>query len=100
MAPVTVTGFARLNNTPNTVKTNTQAIYRKLGVSARQDAVVQANHLGDLLTHWRGNVPGRSVRRIRVSSVAGAAVVPVARPFRRQRGRGESRRAARREYAP
>ena len=31
---------------PNTVKTHTQAIYRKLGVSARQDAVVEANHLG------------------------------------------------------
>jgi LuxR family transcriptional regulator, maltose regulon positive regulatory protein len=30
----------------NTVKTHTQAIYRKLGVSARHDAVMQGNHLG------------------------------------------------------
>jgi LuxR family maltose regulon positive regulatory protein len=30
----------------NTVKTHTQAIYRKLGVSARHDAVVQGNQLG------------------------------------------------------
>ncbi len=37
---------AELYVSPNTVKTHTQAIYRKLGVSARQDAVVQANHLG------------------------------------------------------
>jgi len=37
---------AELYVSPNTVKTHTQAIYRKLGVSTRQDAVVQANHLG------------------------------------------------------
>jgi LuxR family maltose regulon positive regulatory protein len=37
---------AELYVSPNTVKTHTQAIYRKLGVSARQDAVVQASHLG------------------------------------------------------
>jgi LuxR family maltose regulon positive regulatory protein len=37
---------AELYVSPNTVKTHTQAIYRKLGVSARQDAVVQASQLG------------------------------------------------------
>jgi LuxR family maltose regulon positive regulatory protein len=31
---------------PNTVKTHTQAIYRKLGVSDRQDAVAKAHELG------------------------------------------------------
>ena len=37
---------AELYVSPNTVKTHTQAIYRKLGVSARHDAVMQGNHLG------------------------------------------------------
>ena len=31
---------------PNTVKTHTQAIYRKLGVSTRREAVDRAKHLG------------------------------------------------------
>jgi LuxR family transcriptional regulator, maltose regulon positive regulatory protein len=31
---------------PNTVKTHTQAIYRKLGVSTRREAVDRARHLG------------------------------------------------------
>jgi LuxR family transcriptional regulator, maltose regulon positive regulatory protein len=30
----------------NTVKTHTQAIYRKLGVSTRQDAIEQGHQLG------------------------------------------------------
>ena len=46
MASCSVASFAHPSNKPNTVKTHTQAIYRKLGVSARQDAVVEANHLG------------------------------------------------------
>ena len=33
---------------PNTVKTHTQAIYRKLGVSARHDAVRRGRELGIL----------------------------------------------------
>ena len=37
---------AELYVSPNTVKTHTQAIYRKLGVSARHDAVMQGNQLG------------------------------------------------------
>jgi len=35
---------------PNTVKTHTQAIYRKLGVSGRKDAVAEGRRLGLLLT--------------------------------------------------
>ena len=31
---------------PNTVKTHTQAIYRKLGVSSRHDAVARGKRLG------------------------------------------------------
>jgi LuxR family transcriptional regulator, maltose regulon positive regulatory protein len=31
---------------PNTIKTHTRALYRKLGVSDRQDAVARARHLG------------------------------------------------------
>ena len=31
---------------PNTVKTHTQAVYRKLGVSGRQDAVAKGRRLG------------------------------------------------------
>ena len=31
---------------PNTVKTHTQSIYRKLGVSTRHDAVAQGKRLG------------------------------------------------------
>jgi len=31
---------------PNTIKTHTRALYRKLGVSDRQDAVVKARELG------------------------------------------------------
>ena len=37
---------AELYVSPNTIKTHTQAIYRKLGVSARHDAVMHGNHLG------------------------------------------------------
>lgn len=37
---------AELYVSPNTVKTHTQAIYRKLGVSSRHDAVMQGNQLG------------------------------------------------------
>ena len=33
---------------PNTVKTHTQAAYRKLGVSTRQDAIVRAHEIGVL----------------------------------------------------
>ena len=33
---------------PNTVKTHTQAAYRKLGVSTRQDAIVRAQQIGVL----------------------------------------------------
>jgi LuxR family transcriptional regulator, maltose regulon positive regulatory protein len=35
-----------LHVSQNTVKTHTQAIYRKLGVSDRQDAVAKARELG------------------------------------------------------
>jgi LuxR family maltose regulon positive regulatory protein len=31
---------------PNTVKTHTQAVYRKLGVSGRKDAVAEGRRLG------------------------------------------------------
>jgi len=31
---------------PNTIKTHTRALYRKLGVSDRQDAVAKARQLG------------------------------------------------------
>jgi LuxR family transcriptional regulator, maltose regulon positive regulatory protein len=31
---------------PNTIKTHTRALYRKLGVSDRQDAVARARELG------------------------------------------------------
>ena len=33
---------------PNTVKTHTQAAYRKLGVSTRQDAIARAHEIGVL----------------------------------------------------
>jgi len=33
---------------PNTVKTHTQAAYRKLGVSTRQDAIARAHETGVL----------------------------------------------------
>jgi LuxR family transcriptional regulator, maltose regulon positive regulatory protein len=33
---------------PNTIKTHTQAIYRKLGVSTRHDAVAQGRQAGIL----------------------------------------------------
>jgi LuxR family maltose regulon positive regulatory protein len=33
---------------PNTIKTHAQAIYRKLGVSTRQDAVAHAHDIGIL----------------------------------------------------
>jgi LuxR family maltose regulon positive regulatory protein len=35
-----------LSVSANTVKTHTQAIYRKLGVSTRQDAIEQGHQLG------------------------------------------------------
>ncbi len=44
----------------NTVKTHTQAIYRKLGVSTRHDAVEQGKQLGILCAPR----PGRSVTRV------------------------------------
>jgi LuxR family maltose regulon positive regulatory protein len=37
---------ARLYLSPNTVRSHTRAIYRKLGVSARADAVARAETLG------------------------------------------------------
>src|SRR5262249_2684289 len=37
---------AKLYLSDNTVKTHTRALYRKLGVSSREDAVVRANALG------------------------------------------------------
>ena len=37
---------AELYVSPNTVKTHTQAIYRKLGVSTRHDAVERGKQLG------------------------------------------------------
>ena len=44
----------------NTVKTHTQAIYRKLGVSTRHDAVEQGRQLGIL----RAAPPGPQVTRV------------------------------------
>jgi LuxR family transcriptional regulator, maltose regulon positive regulatory protein len=45
--PLSLRDIAReLYVSPNTVKTHTQAIYRKLGVSDRQDAVARARELG------------------------------------------------------
>ena len=32
----------------NTIKTHTRAIYRKLGVSTRRDAIARARHIGIL----------------------------------------------------
>jgi len=46
VAPDTVASFARLSNTPNTVKTHTRAIYRKLGVSTRTEAVERGYETG------------------------------------------------------
>ncbi len=37
-----------LHLSPNTIKTHTRAIYRKLGVSTRRDAVEQGRHIGIL----------------------------------------------------
>jgi LuxR family transcriptional regulator, maltose regulon positive regulatory protein len=45
--PMSIAGIAReLELSPNTIKTHTQAIYRKLGVSARPAAVTQAREHG------------------------------------------------------
>ena len=45
--PLSLRDIAReLYVSPNTVKTHTQAIYRKLGVSDRKDALVKARELG------------------------------------------------------
>ena len=41
---------AELGLSPNTIKTRTQAIYRKLGVSTRQAAIIRAQHMGILGT--------------------------------------------------
>ena len=38
----------QLHLSPNTVKTHTQAIYRKLGVSSRQDAIAKGHDAGIL----------------------------------------------------
>ncbi len=39
---------AELGLSPNTIKTRTQVIYRKLGVSTRRDAITQGQHIGIL----------------------------------------------------
>jgi DNA-binding NarL/FixJ family response regulator len=39
---------AELGLSPNTIKTRTQVIYRKLGVSTRRDAITQGHHIGIL----------------------------------------------------
>jgi LuxR family transcriptional regulator, maltose regulon positive regulatory protein len=37
-----------LDLSPNTVKTHTRAVYRKLGVSTRQEATARADEIGVL----------------------------------------------------
>jgi LuxR family transcriptional regulator, maltose regulon positive regulatory protein len=45
--PMSIAEIAQeLELSPNTIKTHTQAIYRKLGVSARPAAVARARELG------------------------------------------------------
>jgi ATP/maltotriose-dependent transcriptional regulator MalT len=39
---------AELGLSPNTIKTRTQVIYRKLGVCTRRDAITQGQHIGIL----------------------------------------------------
>jgi LuxR family maltose regulon positive regulatory protein len=51
---MTLTEIAtELSLSPNTVKTHTQAIYRKLGVSTREDAVVRGLDRGILTASIR-----------------------------------------------
>jgi LuxR family maltose regulon positive regulatory protein len=51
---MTLTEIAtELSLSPNTVKTHTQAIYRKLGVSTREDAVIRALDWGILAASIR-----------------------------------------------
>jgi LuxR family transcriptional regulator, maltose regulon positive regulatory protein len=59
---LTLTEIAtELSLSPNTVKTHTQAIYRKLGVSSRKDAVVRGLDRG-ILTAPIGNRPVNTPR--------------------------------------
>lgn len=37
---------AELGLSPNTIKTRTRVIYRKLGVGTRRDAITQGQHIG------------------------------------------------------
>ena len=47
--PLSLRGIGQeLHLSPNTIKTHTRAIYRKLGVSTRHDAVEQGHHVGIL----------------------------------------------------
>jgi LuxR family maltose regulon positive regulatory protein len=59
---LTLTEIAtELSLSPNTVKTHTQAIYRKLGVSSREDAVVRGLDRGILTAPIR-NRPANAPR--------------------------------------
>jgi LuxR family maltose regulon positive regulatory protein len=55
---MTLTEIAtELSLSPNTVKTHTQAIYRKLGVSNREDAIIRGLDRGILTAPMRNRHP-------------------------------------------
>ena len=55
---MTLTEIAtELSLSPNTVKTHTQAIYRKLGVSTREDAIIRGLDRGILTAPIRNRHP-------------------------------------------